>query len=262
MENTTNFEDYQVLFLEESQIHQELFDMWLPEIPTEFAPAISDFHSQFDSTVVVACLSQSLLGDHPERLRNHVLGRNPFCQMILIESPSLPTPESDPYDAVLERSISPDGLRETVEKRLKYGLYSTLLNEFYLLNAKLGSIERSGAVEEFENDLVASHCHDRLEEIKPMLNRLQRELNNEGIRELWLSISLHREYLTEPNPEIDAENTSKHHPNTCPKCRLPWGQDHGNELGVGFIPLGAKVWKCTRCDEIIHGVATNRKRVV
>lgn len=255
-------EGYQVLFLEESRTHRELFDMWLREVSTQFASTPADFYAHFDSTVAVVCLSRSVLDDRPEEVRNHVLARNPFCQFVLITPRSQKTPTMHPYDVGLRRPVCKDDLWTTVRKRLTYGVYSSLLHEFYSLNGRLNSLRRANSAEELDSDGILRRYDERLREIKPQLKRLQIELDDEDVREIWQSIARHKEYLTEPNPNVDSDGTSKHHPDECPACDLPWGRDHGNELGIGFISLGAGVWKCSRCDEIVHGLDGSRQRVV
>lgn len=255
------FEGYRILVLEESQTHRELYDMWIEDISTQFASTLSDFYAHFDSTVAVACLSQSLLDDRPDEIRNYALTRNPFCQFVLV-APRSQKPSTRPYDAVLRRPVFEDELRTTIRKRLTYGVYSSLLHEFYSLNGRLNSLRRADSAEELDSHRRLRQYDERLREIKPQLKRLQAELDDEDVREIWQSIARHKEYLTEPNPNVDPDGTSKHHPDECPACDLPWGRDHGNELGIGFIPLGAGVWKCFRCDEIVHGVDGSRQRVV
>lgn len=262
MQNVELVDDYHVLILEESQMLQTLFDSWLAEIPTRFTMALKDIPANFDSTTAVACLSQSLLDDDEKPIRKQILNWNPYCQLVLITSrSSFITPYEDSYDACLRRPIDQEEFRSTITNRLKCGVYSALLREFYSLNAKLLWIRRSETTLDTVTNTDSDVIQDRYQQLRSQLNQLQTQLSTADVESISRSIELHKRYLTEPAQEVDDADTSKYHPRRCPQCRLSWGTDHGNELGEGMVSIGANVWKCARCGEIAHGLSDGGRRV-
>ena len=259
MNDADLMDNFSVLLLEGSAIHGELFEKWLAGVPTKIATTPRDIIREFDSSVTVACLSQSLLEDDEEEIRRFILNRNPYCQLVLIVSSASPgVLYEQHYDATLARPVSKEELRTTVETRLKYGMYSALLDEFYSLNAKLVSLERA---DPSKVDLDQDEVGKRLQQVRVPLKRLTSTIDHAEMKELLQSLNLHRGYLTEPAQNIDISATSKYHPDACSNCDLPWGVDHRNELGNGFISIGAYVWKCTRCTEITHGSGPSDRHI-
>lgn len=262
MQNIAFAGDYHILLLEESKTLQELFDSWLPEFPTRFATTMDDVPAHFDSTTAVACLSQTVLGDQEKELRKHILNRNPYCQLVMIvPRSSFITPYEDDYDACLRRPVVEDELRATIGNRMKRGVYSALLREFYTLNAKLLWVRESDtsvdAITNVEPDLIKERYH----QLRSQLNQLQTKLSAADIKSISKSVKLHKRYLTEPVQDVENKVTSKYHPRRCPSCKLQWGTNHGNELGDGVTSIGAGVWKCARCSEIVHGLGDGERRV-
>ncbi|QLG63054.1 hypothetical protein [Halorarum salinum] len=257
---TTEFVDeFSVLLLEDSSTHMELFEKWLTGVSTKRAATPQDIFRVFDSSIAVACLSQSLLEDDEEEIRRFILNRNPYCQLILIAACSSPDVlYEEHYDATIARPVSREELQATVEKRLMYGMYSALLDEFYTLNAELLSLQRAG---DSEVDVDQEELEERLHQVRVPLDRLTKAIDHDDTRALLRSLNLHRKYLTEPAQTIETTTTSKYHPNACPNCALPWGIDHRNELGEGFTSIGAYVWKCMRCNDITHGTSPSDRRI-
>ncbi|QLG63216.1 hypothetical protein [Halorarum salinum] len=252
-------DEFSVLLLEESSTHADLFEMWLEGVQTKRAARPRDIFRVFDSTVAVACLSQSVLGEDEPDIRRFILNRNPYCQLILIASCSSPDILYEQhYDATIVRPTSREEFQTAVEKRLTYGMYSALLDEFYSLNAELVSLERAG---DSEVDLDPDALQKRLQRVRKPLNQLTAAIDHADTKALLQSLNLHRKYLTEPAQAIDSEPASKYHPKACPNCKLPWGVDHRNDLGKGFTSIGAYVWRCSRCHDITHGSSPSDRRV-
>lgn len=231
---------------------------WLPDIPTSFVPTVSEAYATFDSSVAVVCVSENQLDDRMEEFRTDVLVRHPFCQFIVIESQPLANDRVDDYDVILQGPVSRDVLRVTIQERLKYEVYSTLLQEYYLSNMRSVTLSRLHDTE----DAVPESIPERLRELCTQLQALQVELSEEQIREISRTVERHKDYLNQPTKQREDSRTSKYHPSTCPKCGLVWGDDHGNELGRGFEDLGAGVWKCSRCEEIIHSLHDSNQRIM
>lgn len=257
---TTEFVDkFSVLLLEGSSTHADIFEKWLTGVSTKRAATPRDIFRVFDSSVAVACLSKALLEDDEEEIRRFVLNRNPYCQLVLIAACSTPDVLYEKhYDATIARPVSRKNLQTVVEKRLTYGMYSALLDEFYSLNAELVSLQRAG---ESEVDLDREELEERLRRVRGPLDRLTASIDHDDTRALLQSLNLHREHLTEPARTSDTATTSKYHPDACQNCDLPWGVDHRNELGKGFTSIGAYVWKCTRCNDITHGSGPRDRRI-
>ena len=56
--------------------------------------------------------------------------------------------------------------------------------------------------------------------------------------------------IAKDNLDLDPEEvgSTKHQPDMCPQCDLRWDFSVGDT--IGFLKLGAYVWKCTRCGNI------------
>jgi ribosomal protein L37AE/L43A len=137
-----------------------------------------------------------------------------------------------------------------------------LLHEFYILNAKLSGVQKANGTADVDSDVVPRQIQKRLEQIIPRIKQFQTEFTETDIQEILQVITRHKEYLTEPDHGVEQANTSKHRPDSCPTCNLSWGADHGNELGNGYTSIGAGVWKCSRCDNLIHGLHDSNQRVL
>lgn len=262
MPDTDFMDDFCVLLLEESTTLQMLFDYWLSGITTKAATTPTDIPDQFDETVAVACLCQSTLGDEADEICHHILSRNPYCQLVaILPRSSFSTTYEGDYDAILQRPIYKDELQQTIGNRLACGVYSAKLRDFYALNTKLLSIRQA----ETEGDSLPNVNVDQLQEqygnLCSQLDVLQENLSTEDIKDISRSIRLHKSYLTRPTQHVEQGPASKYHPSRCPNCKLPWGVDHRNELGNGVVPIGAGVWQCTRCAEIVHGLSESGRRI-
>lgn len=261
MEATEHFGDAAVLFLAESPGVERRVNAWLPDIPTLFATSVEEAYAEFDSSVATVCYPDTLLDDSTRGFCNDVLARSPFTQLVLLASPDSPAVRyADDYDVVLQAPVSEQELREAVERRIAYAVYSSVLHEYYSLNARVAAIERLSA-SEGETDSIPERVTERLEQLRPWLRRLQEALATDDVREISESVTRHKGYLTQPAPNSANSGTSKYHPDACPECDLPWGSDHRNELGRGHEPIGAGVWKCARCGEIIHGLHDSNQRI-
>ncbi|QHS15747.1 hypothetical protein GWK26_00515 [haloarchaeon 3A1-DGR] len=281
-------DDYSVLVLEESYTLQDLFADWLDGIEVRPVADPDAVIGAFDATVAVACLSETAFDGRGEAIRNDLLSRNPYCQLVGILSRSASLAEHEPeYDECLQRPILKVDLQDTVERRLAYGIYSSVLREFYDLNAAFvwrrrdetddradaGSADRAagnaiegqdvaGAVDDGNlEELTDDEIRERYQRVCRQLDALQGRLSGAAIAEITRSIRRHKDYLTTPNTEVDRGPPAKHHPRRCPACKLPWGIAHGNELGNGFIRIAAGVRRCTRCQEIVHGLGESGRRI-
>ena len=254
----TALQEGTVLFVTGFMDIESRLTAWLPDTTARFVSTVSEAYTAFDSSVAVVCVSENRLDDQMEEFRTDVLVRHPFCQFIAIESEPLANDRVDDYDVILQGPVSRDVLRATVRERLQYELYSTLLQEYYLSNMRSVTLSRFHGTD----DVGPEYDPERLRDLCTQLQDLQAGLSEAQIREVSRTVERHRDYLNQPTRELAESGTSKYHPATCPKCRLVWGGDHGNELGRGFEAVGAGVWKCSRCKEIIHALHDSNQRIM
>lgn len=262
MQDRALLDEFSVLLSDESMTRLELFDSWLPGISTRLASTTQDIYAEFDSTIALVVFSHSLLADEKTDLRKRILNRNPYCQLaLLLPRESFVSPYEDNYDACLQRPIFEDELQQTVETRLKYGIYSATLVEFYYLSAELAGTEHLQSDEEI-TAAVPEEVIYRHRQLKQRLAYLQSTLDIDDVHSIVQMVESRKHQLTEAEMNVDTAGTSKYHPERCPDCKLPWGVSHQNELGVGFERIGAYVWRCTRCNSLTHGLGASHRRVM
>lgn len=229
----------------------------LPAVTTTFAATTDEAYATFDETTVVVCLFDNLLTESFEQFRTDVLVRYPFCQFVVVESDPLADDRVDGYDVVLDGPVAAAELAATVRERAVYAMYSTTLQEYYHLNTRVAALSRLRD----DDAPVPDHVADRMREIRPRLQALQADLTESQLREISQTVEQHRAYVNQPTLESEAAAKSKYHPGACPECGVVWGDDHGNELGRGFEALGAGVWKCARCETVVHDLHDSNQSV-
>jgi len=262
MQDTSFLDEFSVLLSDSSVTRLELFASWLPGLSARLASSEAELYERFDSTVALVFLSHSLLRDEQADFRKSALNKNPYCQLVMIlPRQSFVSPQEDNYDACLRRPIFKEELQTTVEKRLKCGVYSATLYEFYRLNAEIAGFQPFGAATDDEDTEIPDARRARYRQLKERLDHLQPTIDIDDVRSILRSIELHKRYLTEPETNTDASGGSKYHPDHCPSCHLPWGINHRNELGNGFERVGAYIWRCARCSKLVHGLGASHRRV-
>lgn len=248
-----------VLFLEGNEIKRDLFSKWITTVSTKMAAEPQELFHKFDSSVTVVVLSQADLGDEEQEIREFILNRNPSCQLVLLTSSTMDNIlyEHD-YDATISRPVSQGNLEALVKKRLRYGIYSTLVRELYALNTRLLALERTDLD---VDDCLKETVKEKIRKAKVPIRHLESTINYEDTQEMLQSISLHKGYLNIPSQDEKSSTASKFHPEYCPNCSLVWGVDHGNDLESGFIQIGASVWKCTDCSHIVHSSDSSNRYI-
>lgn len=261
MRAARRFDEFGVLLSDDSWTRLDLFMRWLPGYQTAGATSSEAVLSEFDTNTIVACLYQPLLGNQEAEIRKYILRRNPHCRLVLLLPHGAPTMRAEEqYDAVLRRPIHEAELRTTIETQLKCGVYSATLHEFYALNAEFSSFGQS-TTESARSDGSGAALTERYHRLKARLDELQSLLDPSDLADVVQGLKLHGQYLTEPAKDTSRSEGSKYHPDRCPTCKLPWGVDHRNDLGIGLERLGAYVWKCNRCQGIAHGLGDSHRRV-
>lgn len=251
--------DYSVLILEESPTLQDLLSDWISGVTTKTVSSSNNIPHELDSTVIVACLSQTELTDDGS-VKRYVLTHNPYCQIIgVLPRTSFVSPFEDQFDDTLQRPIYEDEFQQVIEDRLVAGAYSVLLSEFYDVNSSLVALHRAsdGEVDGKQDSIKKSQA--RYHSLKKRLNSLQDHLSSDTIVDIFKTVEQHKQYLQEPDTNSGEGKETKFRPRRCPTCKLPWGVDHRNDLGNGYKKLGADVYQCARCDEIVHGLAGEQR---
>lgn len=258
-----------VLFLTDSPDAEHRIRARVPELSARFATSTEEAYAAFDSSVMVVVVSDSIPSDDADRYSRAVLSQNPFCQFVLLASshPTKTTHATD-YDETVRRPVAEDEFRSVLKRRLTVGVYCTLLHEYYSLSTKLVMIKQrredaesssdSSATSDEEDD-VFEDVNDRLQQLEPLLRELEADLEDEEINDTTESVRRHKRYLAMTDDE--GGSGSKYHPDTCPECGLAWGGDNRAIVGRGFTRLGAGVWRCSRCKEIVHGLHDSNQRV-
>lgn len=255
--SSTGLDEATVLFVTNFENIKSKLATSLPNVTTTFASTTEDAYAAFDETTAVVCLFDNLLTEAFEQFHTDVLVRHPFCQFVVIESQPLANDRVDDYDVILQGPVSAPRLRTVLRQRIVYSTYSSLLQEYYHLNTRVTALSRFQDTDAEPPDYIAT----RLRQLRPQLQALQGELTEGHLREITETVEQHKAYVNRPTEQQDEPGESKYHPGTCPECGIVWGDDHGNELGRGFEAIGAGVWKCTHCGEIIHDLHDNNQNI-
>lgn len=255
-------DEFSILLLDSSNTRNDLFSSWVPGVTVKSITSPSELSHEFDSTVTVACLSQSLLDENRETVLQYILKRNPYCQLIgVIPRSAFVSPYEDEFDKILQRPVFKDDFKETIEYRYIAGVYTHLLSEYYDVNSTLVAIKRASDDEVKERQESIQRMKIRYSNLKDKLDALQENLTSETLMNVMQTIEQHKKHLTTPDKDITEGKETKYHQSRCPSCQLPWGVSHRNELGNGFEKIGADVYQCSRCESIVHGLAGEHRVV-
>lgn len=240
-----------VLYLESDSDRRDRFDRWTNHVTTKVATTPEELYREFDSSVAVAFLSRSSLDGSESEVRRFVLTRNPSCQLILVTATALDElGQEDRYDATIPQDVSRESFQSTLQKYVKYSIYSMLVEEYYALNAKLVALKRS---DPDENEEALRTLADRIETLEVPINNIKSTIDHEDARQLLESVDLHRRYLNDAARNEGPGTTSKYRPDACPNCSVSWGVDHSNEREAGMTRIGANVWRCDKCHYVVRG---------
>ncbi|MCD2205056.1 hypothetical protein [Halobacterium sp. KA-6] len=254
---TAMFDEVTVLFVTNFDDIKSNLAASLPNVNTTFAATPAEAYAAFDETTAVVCLFDNLLDEAFEQFRTDVLVRHPFCQFLVIESQPLANELVNDYDVILNAPVSGPQLRAVLRRRIIYATYSMTLQEYYHLNARVAALHRLQDSEPRTPSYIAT----RLQALRPQLQALQATLTEAQLREIASAVEQHKQYVNQPTKQPTESSQSKYYPGTCPACGVVWGDDHKNELGQGFESLGAGVWKCTHCNEIVHDLHDSNQSI-
>ncbi|MGB9966434.1 hypothetical protein [Halobacterium hubeiense] len=250
------FDNATALFITDIENVKPNIQSLFSTVTTTFASTPKEAYSAFDETTTVVCAFDHLVTESFEEFQTDVLVRRPFCQFLAIKSGTTNEGLIGDYDVILNGPVKPNRLQEVIAQRVIYAIYSILLQEFYHLNTRVAGLSEIYG----EDQTVPNHITTRIQDIRPQLQALQANLTESQLREIATIVEQHKAYVNQPSSDQEAAQ-SKYNPEACPECGTVWGEDHGNELGRGFEVIGAGVWKCTYCDEIIHDLHDSNQSI-
>lgn len=126
--------------------------------------------------------------------------------------------------------------------------------DFHIDDYVTKPVEREALLGTVEDLLLRGQIEDARQELLGLISRriaLEREKrpgeldDSPAYRRLVDRIEKMREHLDGDTTEM----SSVHRPEACPSCDLRW--DINVDGVVGFVPLAARVWKCTNCGEVV-----------
>lgn len=173
-----------------------------------------------DDAVDVALLDRRLENWSGDQLLGVIQDRKIDCQVAMVTAVA---PDFDiaalAIDEYLTKSVSREDLLEIVEELLLRAESDITQQELLALISRRITLEN----EKSPTELEAS----------------------DEYRKLKRRIDISTDQL---NLDPEAVGLSKHRPEACPHCGLRWDLSVGET--IGFLKLGAHVWKCTQCGSI------------
>lgn len=184
----------------------------------------------FDETVDVVLLDRRLPGKSGDKVLTEVRKRGHDCRVAMVSAVEPDFEIADfPIDDYLVKPVDNDELRNAVEDLLLRSTIDVGRQELFALVSRRRTLEDQKRRSELEDNPEYQKLCNRITEITEKL---------------------------ETNP---SSISSAHRPDFCPDCGLRWDLDVDGL--VGFLPLAADVWKCTRCGEIVHEPESRGRQV-
>lgn len=201
----------------------ELADMYAEYLQTgcdvRVAYTGDDALELIDRSLDIAFLDRRLMEWSGDELVNVIHERGIDCGIVLVTAvkPDLDIAEL-PIDDYLEKPIFEEDLQQSVEE-IQYRLIGGANQQEFLALVSRRIV--------LEDQFSKAQLKDKPEYAK--LNR---------------RIELAEEHLGYES----SHQRSKHRPDACPSCDFRW--DVRAEGRLGYVPIGTRVWKCTRCGQI------------
>jgi len=186
--------------------------------------------SALDEAVDVVVLDRDLGEWHGDDIVAVVRERDLDCAIAMVTGVEPAFDIVDlPVDDYLTKPVTKEDLRRTVEE---------------LLYRLVGGSDRQELLALVSRRLALEARYDD--------RRLEREPAYETLRR--------RIRLAEEGLDLAAEpNPSKHRPDACPECGLRW--DVRVDETVGYVHIGARVWKCRGCGRVVNLPDPSDRRV-
>lgn len=221
-----------VLIVEDERVLADLYAAYLEdayEVRTAYTG--EEALELLDDDVDIALLDRRLDAWSGDRILSVIQERRIDCQVAMVTAV---VPDFEivdlPIDEYLTKPISREGLRETVEELLLRAESDIDQQELLSLISRKIALENEKQVADLEASDEFAQLKRRIEVAKDQLDLGSEELG-----------------------------ANKTRPDSCPKCNLRWDLSIGDT--VGFLKLGAYVWKCTQCGSIEKVPDPSNRRV-
>lgn len=184
-----------------------------------------------DDTIDIALLDRRLDKWSGDQILSVIQERDIDCQVAMVTAIIADFEIVDlPIDEYLTKPVSREGLLETVEELLLRADADIDQQELLSLISRRIALEKEKSAAE----LAA----------------------NDEYAQLKRQIEIATDRL-EYDPEQLGSNKTR--PDSCPQCNLRWDLSIGDT--IGFLKLGAFVWKCTQCGSIEKVPDPSNRRV-
>lgn len=184
-----------------------------------------------DDAVDVALLDRRLKNWSGDQLLSVIQDRNIDCQVAMVTAVA---PDFDianlAIDEYILKSISRADLLALVEELLLRAESEVNQQELLALISRKIALENEKSTAELEASDEYAKLERRIEIAKDQLDLAPEQVGS-----------------------------NKHRPDTCPQCDLRWDLSVGDT--IGFLKIGAYVWKCTRCGSIEKVPDPSNRRV-
>ncbi|MFW5919508.1 MAG: response regulator [Halanaeroarchaeum sp.] len=220
-----------VLIVEDETGLAELYSLWLSEeYEVETAYSGAEALEVLDESFDVVLLDRRMPGISGDEVLEAIRDAGYECQVAMVTGVKPDVAIADaPIEEYLTKPIERDRLENAVDELLLRSDTEAIKQELLSLISKRVALESEHVAEDLEDHETFQSLNDRIE-------RIQSEL------------------------EIEPSTlSSKHRPAACPNCKLKW--DLSVDGIVGFVPIGARVWKCENCGEVVHKSDPSHRRV-
>lgn len=243
----------------DGEYHAQLYEMWLADsYSVRTASSRQTALSALDETIAVVFLRHELQSDLKQEVESKLTAAAPAARIAVTT-----TQQTDPLFAdvscaeTLSQPITEATLTAVADNLVNRARYHEALRRYYRLTLQLTNRELTDG-DGRPDDIDA--LERRRERVAALLRTLQTRLDQDDRSAVVESLTAELA-LPEPASKPAAGPATKYRPDRCRDCGLPWGPDHGGDLGEGFQSLGAYAWKCRRCDSIQHIAAPSNRGV-
>lgn len=232
IDGATDADDAVVLIVEDERGLADLYSAFLEDIYTVRTAYTGEQALELlDETIDVVLLDRRLKEWSGDQLLGVIQDRNLDCKIAMVTAviPDFDIAELA-IDEYLTKSVTREDLRDLVAELLLRAETDITHQELLALISRKIALEN----EKSTADLSAS------DEYAKLTHRIDIATDELNIR-----------------PE--ETGTNKHRPDSCQQCDLRWDLSVGDT--IGFLKLGAYVWKCTGCGSVTKIPDPSNRRV-
>lgn len=220
----------------------DLYEYWLEGATTRRATTVDELETTCTPQTIVAVVGTEFVSSRREEVLKVVFPASPYCQVLLVlDRDSLRADARDRYDGVIREPMTRDDFRRAVKDHYKRGLYLTLLNWYYVLNARDQSATD-------RDDASDARISDRLPEVERRLENLKRGMDEEDFHQVVRALDLRKRLSIGDHGDVSSETAGKR-PRECPTCKRG---DEDND-GATLVQIASDVWECKRCGTVVKG---------